>query len=343
MGIITFGEIMLRLSPPPFLRFSQANSFEIGFGGGEANVAVSLANWGVPVELVTSLPMNDIGNACFDYLRQKNVGVNHIVRDNGRIGIYFMEYGVAQRPSKVVYDRKDSSFVGLKPGNIDWVQLFEKNKWFHWTGITPALSKETYLELKAALKIAKENDVVVSCDLNYRKNLWDWGKNVRDVMPELIEQCSILIGNEEDATKVLNISAQNTEITKGKIDAQEYEYVVDEISKKFPNLTYIAITLRTSISASHNLWEAVLGYKSSFFRSPQYEIDQIVDRVGSGDAFGAGLIYAINKYPDEPQEIINFATAASALKHTITGDANLMSIDEINHLVEGDGSGRIER
>ncbi len=343
MSIITFGEIMLRLSSPPFLRFAQADSFDMGFGGGEANVAVSLANWGVPVELVTSLPLNDIGNTCFNYLRQKNVGVSHVIRDNGRIGIYFMEYGVAQRPSKVIYDRKDSSFARLESGNIDWEEVFAQNKWFHWTGITPALSKETYLELKTALKIAKENHVMVSCDLNYRKNLWDWGKTAGEIMPDLVEQCSVLIGNEEDAEKVLNISAKNTEITKGKIDVREYESVVNEIARRFPNLSYIAITLRTSLSASHNFWEAVLWNNNSFFCSPKYEIDQIVDRVGSGDAFGAGLIYAISEFPDEPQRIINFATAASALKHTIVGDANLMSINEINHLMDGDGSGRIER
>jgi 2-dehydro-3-deoxygluconokinase len=343
MGIVTFGEIMLRLSPSPFLRFAQANAFDIGFGGGEANVAVSLANWGVSVELVTSLPMNDLGNTCLNYLRQKNVGIHHIIRDNGRIGIYFMEYGVAQRPSKVIYDRKDSSFARMEKGNIDWASLFKQNKWFHWTGITPALSKEAYLELKEALKIAKENNVVISCDLNYRKNLWDWGATAEEIMPDLVKQCSVLIGNEEDAAKVLNISAQNTDITAGNLDAREYRYVVNEISQKFPNLSYIAITLRSSISASHNIWEAVLGYKDLFVKSPKYEIDLIVDRVGSGDAFGAALIYALQEFPDDLQKVLNFAVAASALKHTISGDVNLVSLDEIYHLMDGDGSGRIER
>lgn len=343
MSIVTFGEIMLRLSPPPYLRFSQANSYNVGFGGGEANVAVSLANWGEPVEFVTCLSTNSIGNACVGYLKQRNVNLDHVFRDEGRMGIYFMEYGVAQRPSKIIYDRKESSFARIRKGSIDWESIFKKHKWFHWTGITPALSRDAYLELKEALSIAQKYNVIVSCDLNYRRNLWDWNVTANEIMPDLVRKCSIIIGNEEDADKVLNISAPNTDITAGNLDANKYEYVVNEIFREFPNLSYAAITLRSSISASHNKWEAVLGHKGIFVKSKEYDIGTIVDRVGSGDAFSAGLLYALKNFPDDLQQVLDFAVAASALKHTISGDANLVSLEEVHSLMKGDGSGRIKR
>jgi len=341
--IVTFGEIMLRLTPPDFKRFVQARSFTALFGGSEANVAVSLANFGYNAYYVTKLPKNEIGDACINYLRQFGVNTDYIARGGRRIGIYFLEMGTSLRPSKVIYDREFTAISEASRNDFNWDDIFNEAKWFHWSGITPAISKNLADILLDALKIAKEKNVKISGDLNYRKLLWKWGKEAYEVMPELIKYCDVIIGNEEDADKVLGIKAPNTDITSGKIDAENYRYVVEKMAEKFPNLKYIAITLRGSISASINTWSAILYDRKNLYISPTYEINPILDRVGGGDSFAAGLIYGLLNYTDNLQYALNFAVAASCLKHTIYGDFNLVSIDEVLKIVKGDISGRVSR
>ena len=340
--VVTFGEIMLRLSPPDLGRFVQARSFDVIYGGGEANVAASLANYGLPVEYVTRLPANDIGDACRNFLRQYGVGTGHIVRGGERLGIYFLEMGSAQRGSKVIYDRAGSAIATIEPGMIDWKTVFADAGWFHWTGITPAVSKgaaETCLE---AVRMAREMGLTVSCDLNYRKKLWKWGKSAGEVMPDLVSLCDVAVGNEEDADKVFGIQATQADVTGGKVEAQAYVYVCDELVKRFPNLQTVAITLRGSLSASHNTWSAILWHGGEVHTAPKYDIIPIVDRVGGGDSFCAGLIYGLRTYDDVGQAL-NFAVAASCLKHTIPGDFNLVSVAEVEKLMGGDVSGRVSR
>jgi 2-dehydro-3-deoxygluconokinase len=340
--VVTFGEIMLRLSPPNFGRFVQARSFDVIYGGGEANVAASLANYGLPVEYVTRLPANDIGDACRNFLRQYGVGTGHIVRGGERLGIYFLEMGSAQRGSKVIYDRAGSAIATIEPGMIDWKTVFADAGWFHWTGITPAVSKgaaETCLE---AVRTAREMGLTISCDLNYRKKLWKWGKAAGEVMPDLVSLCDVAVGNEEDADKVFGIQAPQADVTGGKVEAQAYVYVCDELVKRFPNLQTVAITLRGSLSASHNTWSAILWRGGEVHTAPKYDIIPIVDRVGGGDSFCAGLIYGLRTYDDVGQAL-NFAVAASCLKHTIPGDFNLVSVAEVEKLMGGDVSGRVSR
>ena len=340
--VVTFGEIMLRLSPPNFGRFVQARSFDLIYGGGEANVAASLANYGLPVEYVTRLPANDVGDACRNFLRQYGVGTGHIVRGGERLGIYYLEMGSAQRGSKVIYDRAGSAIATIEPGMIDWKTVFADADWFHWTGITPAVSKgaaETCLE---AVRTAREMGLTVSCDLNYRKKLWKWGKAAGEVMPELVSLCDVAVGNEEDADKVFGIQAPQADVTGGKVEAQAYVYVCDELVKRFPNLRTVAITLRGSLSASHNTWSAILWHGGEVYTAPKYDIIPIVDRVGGGDSFCAGLIYGLRTYDDVGQAL-NFAVAASCLKHTIPGDFNLVSVAEVEKLMGGDVSGRVSR
>ncbi|MHA1437591.1 MAG: PfkB family carbohydrate kinase [Promethearchaeota archaeon] len=341
--ILTFGEIMLRLSPPNYQRFIQARSYDAVFGGGEANVAVSLANFGFQVDFVTKIPENEIGDACIYFLRQYGVNTKKIIRGGNRIGIYFLEMGSSVRPSKVIYDRANSAISESKLEEFNWNILFEGISWFHWTGITPGISQNLAKICHKACKIAKEKNITISCDLNYRSKLWKYGKDPTMVMPELVKYCDIIIGNEEDAEKVLGIKAPNTDVISGKINAENYRYVVSEIANKFPNLKKIAITLRGSISASHNTWSAVLYDKKNFYIGPQYDIIPIIDRVGGGDSFVAGLIYGLLTYEKEPQKALNFAVAASCLKHTIYGDFNLVSIDEVIKLMKGDISGRVTR
>ena len=340
--VVTFGEIMLRLSPPSFGRFVQARSFDVIYGGGEANVAASLANYGLPVEYVTRLPANDIGDACRNFLRQFGVGTGHIVRGGERLGIYFLEMGSAQRGSKVIYDRAGSAIATIEPGMIDWKTVFADADWFHWTGITPAVSKgaaETCLE---AVRTAREMGLTISCDLNYRKKLWKWGKSAGEVMPDLVSRCDVAVGNEEDADKVFGIQAPQADVTGGKVEAQAYVYVCDELVKRFTNLQTVAITLRGSLSASHNTWSAILWHGGEVHTVPKYDIIPIVDRVGGGDSFCAGLIYGLRTYDDVGQAL-NFAVAASCLKHTIPGDFNLVSVAEVEKLMGGDVSGRVSR
>jgi 2-dehydro-3-deoxygluconokinase len=341
--VVTFGEIMLRLSPPNFKRFIQTNNFDVIFGGGEANVAVSLANYGIAVDYVTKLPENEIGDACIQYLRQFGIRTDNIVRGGDRIGIYFLEMGSSVRPSKVIYDRAHSSISEANLEDFDWNRIFNGASWFHWTGITPAISQNLANICLEAVKIAKEKNIIISCDLNYRSKLWKYGKEPKDVMSELVKYCDIAIGNEEDAEKVLGIKAPDTDVTSGKIEAANYKYVVEEIVKKYPNLKKVAVTIRGSISASNNTWSAILYDGRKIYIAPQYKIKPIVDRVGGGDSFMGGLIYGLITYKEDLQTALNFAVAASCLKHTIFGDFNLVSVEEVLKLMGGDSSGRVSR
>mgnify|MGYP000021979639 CR=1 FL=1 len=341
-NIVTFGEIMLRLAPPGFQRFVQARSFDVIYGGGEANVAVACANFGLPVEYVTRLPANDIGDACLNYVRQFGVGTRHIVRGGDRLGIYFLETGAVQRGSKVIYDRAGSALVTIQPGMIDWKAVFAHAAWFHWTGITPAISEGAAAVCLEAIKTAKAMGLTVSCDMNYRKKLWKWGKQPGEVMPELVSYTDIAIGNEEDAAKVFGIHAPETDVTSGKVEADKYIYVCEKLKERFSDLQTIAITLRGSLSASHNTWSAVLWHGGEFYTAPTYDITHIVDRVGGGDSFMGGLIYGLVTYENK-QDALNFAVAASCLKHSIIGDFNLVSVNEVEKLMGGDTSGRVSR
>ena len=341
--VLTFGEIMLRLSPPFFKRFTQARLFDVIYGGGEANVAVSLANFGIPVDYITRLPNNELGDACIQYLRQFGVNTDKIIRGGDRIGIYFLEIGASARPSKVIYDRANSAIATADIDMFDWNFMFKDVQWFHWTGITPAISQNLAEICLRAVKEAKRRGITISCDLNYRSKLWKYGKSPLDVMPELVKYCDVAIGNEEDAEKVLGIGAPDTEVTSGKLDPENYRHVVETITNQFPNLKYVAITLRGSISASHNTWAGLLYNGKEMFISPHYEITHIVDRVGGGDSFVAGLIYGLLTFKDDYQESLNFAVAASCLKHTIFGDFNLVTVEEVRKIMKGDVSGRVSR
>ena len=341
--VVTFGEIMMRLAPPGFQRFGQARSFDVIYGGGEANVAVSLANFGVPVNYVTRLPNNDLGEACIQFVRQYGVGTDYIVRGGERLGIYFLETGAVQRGSKVVYDRANSAIATIKRGMVDWRTVFADADWFHWTGITPAISEGAADVCLEAVQVAKEMGLTVSCDLNFRKKLWKWGKKAGEVMPELVSYSDIAIGNEEDADKVFGIKAPHADVASGKVEAGGYEYVCNALAERFPNLKTIAITLRGSLSASHNTWSGVLWQQDAFYSAPVYDITHIVDRVGGGDSFCAGLIYGLRTYGDVVQKALDFAVAASCLKHSILGDFNLVTVDEVEKLMGGDVSGRVSR
>jgi 2-dehydro-3-deoxygluconokinase len=341
--VVAFGEIMMRLNPPGFLRFNQAHTFEVTYAGGEANVAVSLANFGVPVDYVTRLPNNDLGEACIQFLRQFNVGVSKIVRGGSRLGIYFLETGAMQRASKVIYDREHSSIAQVARGMIDWKSVFADADWFHWTGITPAISQGAAEACLEAVQAAKEMGVTVSFDMNYRKNLWKWGKKASEVMPELASYCDVAIGNEEDAEKVFGVKAPEADVTAGKVEAGQYRVVCAELAKRFPNLTQIAVTLRGSISANHNTWSGVLWDAGQFYAAPVYDLTHIVDRVGGGDSFGAGLIYGLRYFGADRQKTLDFAVAASCLKHSIMFDFNLVTVDEVTKLMAGDASGRVSR
>jgi 2-dehydro-3-deoxygluconokinase len=341
--VVTFGEIMMRLSPPGFLRFGQARSFDVVYGGGEANVAISLANFGLAADYVTRLPENDLGEACIQFLRQYGVGVDKIVRGGERLGIYFLEVGAVQRGSKVIYDRADSAIATIEPGVIDWRAAFSDASWFHWTGITPAISAGAAAVCLEAVKTAKALGLTVSCDLNYRKKLWKWGKRPEEVMPELVSHSDVAVGNEEDAEKVFGIRAPDVDVVAGQVQAEKYRFVCRKLAKRFPNLETVAITLRGSISASHNTWSGVLWQGDQFYTCPVFDVTHIVDRVGGGDAFAAGLIYGLRRYGNDPQKVLNYAVAASCLKHSVFGDSNLVTVSEVEKLVAGDVSGRVSR
>ena len=343
--VITFGEIMLRLSPPGYLRFSQARQFDATFGGGEANVAVSLANYGIDAAFITRLPDNDIARACIKDLRSYGVDTSGIVFGGDRVGIYFLETGAVARPSKVVYDRAGSAIATIQPGMIDWKKVFEGADWFHWTGITPALSQGAADVCLEAIKAANALGVKVSCDLNYRKNLWKYGKTAGEVMPSLVEGCDIILGNEEDADKVFGIKPEGFDVTAtgGAIDQGRFRSVGEQLMKRFPRAKKVIITLRGSINANHNTWGGVLWDGARLYESPRYDITHIVDRVGGGDSFMGGLIYGLLSYPGDDQKALNFAVAASCLKHTIFGDYNQVTVAEVENLMKGDASGRVAR
>jgi len=341
--VITFGEIMLRLATPGYLRFSQATSFDATFGGGEANVAVSLANYGIPVDFVSRIPDNDIGRTCKMDLQKYGVGTEKIVYGGDRLGIYFLETGAVSRGSKVVYDRAHSSISEIKPGMIDWEKAFEGAAWFHWTGITPAISQGAADVCLEGIQKANELGVTVSCDLNYRKNLWKYGKKAGEVMPELVAGTDIVLGNEEDAAMVLGIHPEGVDVTGGHVEGAAYESVSKQIMARFPRVKKVITTLRGSVNANHNSWAGVLWDGKQLFESPTYQITHIVDRVGGGDSFMGGLIYGLLTYEGDDQKALNFAVAASCLKHTIVGDFNQVSVDEVEKLMGGDASGRVAR
>ncbi len=341
--VITFGEIMLRLATPDYLRFSQSSQLTATFGGGEANVAVSLANYGIPVDFVTRLPQNDMGRACMMDLRKYGVGTEQIVWGGDRLGIYFLETGAVSRGSKVVYDRSHSSVSEIQPGMIDWTKVFEEANWFHWTGITPAISQSAADVCLEAIKKANEIGVTVSCDLNYRKNLWKYGKTAGEVMPELVAGTDIILGNEEDAEKVLGIKAEGVDVTGGHVEAAAYESVSKQIMARFSRCKKVITTLRGSVNANHNSWSGVLWDGEKLYQAPTYQITHIVDRVGGGDSFMGGLIYGLLTYNNNDQKALDFAVAASCLKHTVYGDFNQVTVDEVEKLMGGDASGRVAR
>ncbi|MDQ6706954.1 MAG: sugar kinase [Acidobacteriota bacterium] len=341
-NVVTFGEIMLRLAPPGFERFLQTSQFIATFGGGEANVAVTVAGFGLPASYVTVLPPNHpIADSVIAEMRRFNVDTSHIARAPGRMGIYFVEAGANQRPSKVVYDRDNTSMALAKPGDIDWNRVFAGAGWFHITGITPALSASAAGIALESVRAAHENGLTVSCDLNYRKNLWKYGRPAAEVMGELVKYVDVAIANEEDCQMALGIQA-DVDVHSGQLDAAQYRKLAEKVLDEYSNLRSIAITLRESRSASHNGWSACLHDRNEFLMSRHYEITHIVDRVGGGDSFAGGLIYGLLTLGSH-QDALEFAVAASCLKHSIPGDFNRFTADEVKALVTGGGSGRVQR
>ena len=341
MKVLTFGEIMLRLSPVQHERLFQTNNLVATFGGGEANVSVSLANYGMDSEYMTVLPENAVADECIRELRKFGVDTKKIQRGPGRMGIYFCEGGANQLPSKVIYDRANSAIAIAKPGDIDWDKVFEGVEWFHITGITPAIS-ETAMELSLeSVKAAKAKGITVSCDLNYRKNLWKYGKKAAEVMREMANYVDVAIANEEDVQKALEITV-DVNVESGELDREKYRALGDKVLAAYPNMKMIAITLRESHSADWNGWAACLNDRENFYVSKKYEIRDIVDRVGGGDSFAGGLIYGLNSY-DDKQTALEFAVAASCLKHSILGDFNRVGVSDVEKLMGGDGTGRVQR
>jgi 2-dehydro-3-deoxygluconokinase len=339
---VTFGEIMLRLAPPGFERFLQTPQFVATFGGGEANVAVTLASFGLPAAYVTVLPdKNPIADAAIGELRRMGVDTSRIVRGKGRVGIYYLEAGANQRASKVVYDRGQSAIALAKPGDIDWDRVFQGAGWFHITGITPAISASAADLAFESVRKAREKGLTVSCDLNYRKNLWKWGKPAVEVMREMVKYVDVVIANEEDVQMTLGIEAA-VDVDSGTLDRVQYQKLTGKVLDEYANLKAIAITLRSSRSASHNGWAACLNDRQGFLMSRHYDITHIVDRVGGGDSFAGGLIYGFQELATH-QEALEFAVAASCLKHSVPGDFNRLTVDEVNALLKSGGSGRVQR
>lgn len=343
--VVTFGEIMLRLATPGYARFCQTDQFNATFGGGEANVAVSLSNFGMQTQFVTRLPQNDIASAAMMELRKYGVGVDHIVRGGDRMGIYFLETGAVARASKVVYDRAHSAIAEVQPGMIEWEKVLKDAKWFHWTGITPAISQSAADVCLEAIETANRMGVTVSCDINFRKNLWQYGKTASEVMPALVAGCDVVLGNEEDCEKVFGIKPEGFDATatEGEVNAAEFESVCKQMQTRFPRAAKIIITLRGAINANHNTWGGVLYSDGTLHQSHRYDITHIVDRVGGGDSFMGGLIYGLNTYAGNDRRALDFAVAASCLKHTVYGDFNQVSIEEVEKLMSGDASGRVTR
>ncbi len=338
---ISFGEVMLRLKSPGHERFFQSPQFEATFGGGEANVAVSLANFGLNAGFVSAVPNNDIGEAALGELRRFGVDISSVIRGGERLGIYFLETGSNQRPSKVIYDRAYSSIGVAKPGDFNWPEIFAGAKWFHITGITPALS-QTAAELSMeACMTAQDLGLTVSCDFNYRGKLWKYGKSAPEVMRELVRYVDVGIANEEDCQKCLDIHL-DVDVHSGELDTSKYEALTSKVLEAFPGMSSIAVTLRESLSADRNGWSACLRDANGFYLSKQYEITDIVDRVGGGDSFASGLICGLDTYSDK-QQVLEFAVAASCLKHSIQGDFNRISVGEVKSLMAGNASGRVQR
>lgn len=338
---ITFGEIMLRLKPPNWERFFQSPLLEATFGGGEANVAVGLARFGLDVAYVSVIPNNPIGDACVRELKRQGVDTSLMVRKGNRLGIYFLEDGANQRPSVVIYDRSHSAIAEARPGDISWDKVFDEVNWFHITGITPAISLSASELSLESVKKAREKGITISCDLNFRKHLWKYGKPAPEVMTELVKYVDIALGNEEDCQKSLGVKV-DVDVESGKLQTERYRELTDKVLNLYPNIKKIALTLRESHSANYNGWSAVLNNRKEFFISQKYEIHDIVDRVGTGDTFAAGLIYGINNLNSD-KEALQFAVAASCLMHSIPGDLPLLSVEEVKSLAEGTGSGRVQR
>ena len=344
MKVVTFGEIMVRLGAPDYLKLIQANQFDVSYAGAEANVAVSLANYGVDTDYITCLPDNPIAERCIMDLRGHKVGVDHIQRTGKRMGILYLETGSNARPSKVYYDRENSSFATIEPGSVDWKEILKEANWFHWTGITPALSKNAAVECLKAIKTANKLGVTVSCDINYRGNLWKYGKEAAMVMPEMVSYSDIILGNEEDCEKVFGIKPKNFDVTntKGEIDQRSFQSVCQQMMERFPRCKKMVVTLRGAINANHNTWSGVLYNGEELITSQRYDITDIVDRVGGGDAFMGGLIFGLLHYKND-HKALEFATAASCLKQTIKGDFNWVKASDVEDLTDGDASGRVKR
>ena len=344
MKVVTFGEIMVRLGAPDYLKLIQTNRFDVSYAGAEANVAVSLANYGIDTDYITCLPDNPIAERCIMDLRGHKVGVDHIQRTGKRMGILYLETGSNARPTKVYYDREDSSVATVTPGSIAWKEILKDATWFHWTGITPALSANAASECLKAIKTANELGVTVSCDINYRGNLWKYGKTAAEVMPEMVAGSDIILGNEEDCEKVFGIKPKDFDAAKtnGNVDQSSFLSVCQQMMERFPRCKKMVVTLRGAFNANHNTWGGVLYNGQELLSSRRYDITDIVDRVGGGDSFMGGLIFGILHYKDDCKAL-EFATAASCLKHTLKGDYNWVTIQEVENLMNGDSSGRVKR
>ena len=340
--VVTFGEVMLRLKSPAHELLFQSPMLEATFGGAEANVAVSLANYGIPVSFATAIPANAVGDACVGELRRFGVDTRHIRRQGDRMGIYFLESGANQRPSKVTYDRSGSAIATARTGDFDWDAILEGARWFHVTGVTPAISASAAELAIEGARRAREKGITVSCDYNYRKNLWRYGKKAPEVMRELVRHVHVGIANEEDCQKALGIDIE-VDVHSGALETERYRSVAERVLDEFPNLERQVITLRESRSADTNGWSAVMHNRKEFLASRHYDITHIVDRVGGGDSFGGGLVYGLLAYPEDDQKALEFATAASCLKHSIIGDFNRVSVSDVEALMKGDASGRVQR
>ena len=339
--VVTLGEIMLRLKPPGHERFFQSPNLEATFGGGEANVAVGLARLGLDVSFVSAIPKNPIGESCLGVLKSYGVDTTRILRQGERLGIYFLEAGANQRASRVIYDRKNSAISNACSADFNWDNIFDNTHWFHITGITPALSETARMLTLTSVSEAKKRGITVSLDLNFRKKLWKYGKSAPEVMREVMNYVDIAIGNEEDCQKSLGIDI-DTDVSSGKLEQDKYRILGEKVLETWPELSKIAITMRESYSADYNGWSAVLNNRNNFIVSRKYEITDIIDRVGGGDSFASGLIYGLIMFKKD-QEALNFAVAMSCLKHSIPGDLPLVSLEEIQSLMQGDGSGRVQR
>ena len=342
--VVTFGEIMVRLSAPDYLKLVQTNMFDVSYAGAEANVAVSLANYGIETDYITCLPNNPIAARCIMDLRGHNVGVDNIIRDGERIGLLYLETGSNSRPSKVYYDRKNSSFALLRPGCFNWNEILKDADWFHWTGITPAISENASAECLKAIQTANTLGITVSCDINYRDSLWQNGRSASDIMSQLVSISDIILGNEEDCEKVFEIKPQNYNIESSDkvVNQSVFLSVCKQMMQRFPKCKKIVITIRGAINANHNTWGGVLFDGKRLLESKRYDLTDIVDRVGSGDSFMGGLIYGLLHY-DNDLQALEFAAAASSLKHTLKGDYNWVTIEDVESLMSGSTNGRVKR